>query len=265
VNTFRISLKIGLSLSLLLTSCSDFRARLLFWEASEAGARKEWEEALFTFQRIWVEYPQSKHADQARWMALQIYAGPLSQPGSARYLAQDLLLNGSDPGLRLKALMKFLELLRWENREKEAIPVLKGLLPTFPPSTELRSQTALELACIYILSLNFSEAVLLLEKESPSSTRKEEWSLYLGQAYEGLREFPKAESYYLEVLKTQKPGSRLGILAAQGLVRIYEEGGKPARALKILELYKDSFPNRTAHLSWSHRLEERLGQGVTAP
>jgi tetratricopeptide (TPR) repeat protein len=255
----------GILFFLLLSSCADIRARLLFWEATQEGAHGNWEEAFYSFQRIWIEYPQSRYAERAKWMALQIYSGPLSQPSGARHLAQDLVLYGKDPDLRLKALMKFLELLRWESREREAMMILKELFPALPPSSDMRSWAALELARLYISSQNFSSAKDLLEKEQPPPGKKGEWALYFGEVYEGLKDLSRAEESYREALQQLEPGSKLWLLTAQGLVRIYEDKKDPASALKVLESLKEQYPNRMALLSWVHRLEERMSQGVTAP
>lgn len=262
--SFRISVVASIISLVFLGGCSDLKSRLLLQQAAHEGAKGNWEGALFIFQKIWMENPRSRYADLARLSALQIYAGPLSQPDAAAYLARELILEGKEDFLRAEALLRLANILIEERRYQDATVLLEASLPDLKIHGAIRSRLILRLSKLYLQQGRFREAEKLLKEDKPPFGEEGTWAVILGQAYEGMKAYPRAEESFLKAMSLAETGSNLWILASLGIVRIYEEEGRYREALRTLEQLKPHHPNGMLLQAWIHRLEERALGGVAA-
>lgn len=255
-----------LGASLLLAGCSELRARFLYDQAVEEGSKGNWEEAIHSLQKVWIEEPQSSYAEQAKWKAMEIYAGPLSQPDAARYLARELILHARDFSTRKKAMERLVELLRSSQRQGEAAALLEAFLASARERREEVTGLLLTLAHLYLQRGALPDAARTLkELEGTTLAPQEhrEYLLLMGELH-SLEGDPKgAEPFYREALSLAPSGSQEWILAGQGLAHALETLGRYREALALLEEIQPHHPNAMVLTAWIHRLEG-MAQGATA-
>lgn len=242
-----------------MAGCADWRAGSLFHTAIEFGARGQWNEALHYFERLWVEFPFDRRADEARLQAARIYAGPGRNPRSAEQQYREILRRGRDLKIRRLAVTELTELyVKVLGTPDRAIEILEAWRQQIPDDAA-RAEASIRLAQLHLQAGRLLQAVYEAEPWSMRGTAETQARalVLVAQARELAGAVTASTDSYARAVALSSEGSDLWVAALEGEVRMLEESGHWQEAVSRLSRLRASHPNPDALARWEEAIRDR--------
>lgn len=239
--------------------CEDVRARWLLRNATKLGAEGRWSEALHYYERLWLQFPDSPLADEARLKAARIYAGPEAKPRSAEELYRKLAQAAAREEVKVLALLELAELYtRSPAQLDKAIEVLEVYLQRQPVNGR-DAAVSVRLAELYLQRGMLAQAVQEADawRMQPDPNLRARALLVAGEARELAHQLAAALSDYVQAASVAVRGDAAWLHALEGQARVLEELDRWPEALERLQVLQQGHPNPDAIERWIVAIRER--------